>query len=66
MHFTDPSVNMKTPKIQGAESVGYCLKGTRAIWEYYPDEVDNKEELERERSVAPANAGEGAQESAES
>lgn len=56
MHFTDPSVNMKTPKIQGAESIGYCLKGTRAIWEYYPDEVDNKDELERDRVAVEERA----------
>jgi O-methyltransferase len=38
MFFTDPSVGMGIPKIQGAESIAYCVKGTRAIWEFYPDE----------------------------
>lgn len=36
--FTDPSVGMRARKIQSADSVAYCVKGTRAIWEYYPDE----------------------------
>ena len=40
MHFTDPTVGMRTPKIQSADSIAYCIKGTRAIWEYYPDEDD--------------------------
>jgi len=38
MHFTDFTVGMRGPKIQSANSTAYCLKGTRAIWEYYPDE----------------------------
>ncbi|MFT4519936.1 MAG: hypothetical protein ACI9JM_002336 [Halioglobus sp.] len=41
MHFTDPSIGMGSGKIQSADSVGYCIKGTRAIWEYYPDEKDD-------------------------
>ncbi|MFK7977580.1 MAG: TylF/MycF/NovP-related O-methyltransferase [Halioglobus sp.] len=40
MHFTDPAVGMSSPKIQAANSTAYCVKGTRALWEYYPDEDD--------------------------
>jgi hypothetical protein len=27
-------------RIMGPESVAYYVKGTRAIWEYYPDEIE--------------------------
>lgn len=41
MYFTDPSAGMGIPRIQGAESIAYCRKGDRSIWEYYPDEFEN-------------------------
>lgn len=41
MFFTDPKDGMRTPKIQAANSIAYCIKGTRAIWEYYPDEDES-------------------------
>ncbi|MDE0952168.1 MAG: class I SAM-dependent methyltransferase [Halioglobus sp.] len=27
-------------RVMSPESIGYCIKGTRAIWEYYPDEIE--------------------------
>lgn len=39
MYYTDPSTGMGKPRIQGPESIAYCRKGDRAIWEYYPDEI---------------------------
>lgn len=39
MHYTDPSLRMGNARIQSGDSTAYCIKGTRAIWEFYPDEV---------------------------
>jgi hypothetical protein len=50
MYYTDPSIGMGVPRLQGGESIGYCRKGDRAIWEYYPDEPGNS------ASVVPAAA----------
>ena len=38
MFYTDPSLRIGHKRIHGAESITYCIKGTRAIWEFYPDE----------------------------
>ena len=43
MFYTDPSVGMGVQRIQGGESIAYCRKGDRSIWEYYPDEMDSSE-----------------------
>lgn len=40
MFYSDPSISMRKDQIQGPQSVSYCIKGTRALWEYYPDEED--------------------------
>jgi Macrocin-O-methyltransferase (TylF) len=42
MHYTDPSFGMGNPGIQGGESVAYCRKGDRSIWNYYPDELEEQ------------------------
>jgi hypothetical protein len=26
--------------IQSPESIAFCVKGMRALWEYYPDEIE--------------------------
>lgn len=39
--YTTPADGIRTPKIQSANSIAYCIKGTRAVWEYYPDEDDS-------------------------
>jgi len=39
MFYSDPSIFMRKDLIQGPESISYCIKGTRALWEYYPDEA---------------------------
>lgn len=41
MFYTDPSFGMGRPGIMGGESIAYCRKGDRTVWEYYPDEFDN-------------------------
>lgn len=41
MFYTDPGVGMGVPRLQSGESIAYCRKGDRAIWEYYPDEPGN-------------------------
>jgi O-methyltransferase len=38
MFYTDPSIRMNHKRIQGPQSIAYCKKGTRALWEFYPDE----------------------------
>ena len=38
MHYTDPTIRFQTTQIQGAESISYCIKGTSALWDFYPDE----------------------------
>jgi O-methyltransferase len=40
MCYTDPSIHQDPRMLQGPESVAYCIKGTRALWEFYPDEVE--------------------------
>jgi O-methyltransferase len=44
MHYTDPSVRFQHGQLQGSESIAYCIKGTRAIWEFYPDEDKSPEQ----------------------
>jgi hypothetical protein len=39
MFYTDPTIRRDPRMLQGPESIAYCIKGTRALWEYYPDEV---------------------------
>jgi O-methyltransferase len=38
MFYSDPTDRWNPLALQGPESVAYCVKGTRAIWDYYPDE----------------------------
>jgi O-methyltransferase len=40
MFYTDPYDRWNPRALQRPESVAYCVKGTRAIWEYYPDETN--------------------------
>jgi O-methyltransferase len=55
MYYTDPAVGMGVPRLQGGESIAYCRKGDRSIWEYYPDEIDGAEGQEpTDQSVAAA------------
>lgn len=57
MFYTDNTVGgMGSAKIQGPSSTAYCVKGTRAIWEFYPDENGDAEEA----PAAPAPEGQSA------
>jgi O-methyltransferase len=38
MFYTDPFDTWNSRALQTPDSVAYCIKGTRALWEYYPDE----------------------------
>ena len=38
-------------RLPGPESVAYCVKGSRAIWEYYPDEMEQPSEEQSSVSV---------------
>ena len=38
MFYNTPVVKLGTHKIINPESVSYCMKGSRALWEFYPDE----------------------------
>jgi O-methyltransferase len=40
MFYTDPTLGMGAARIQGGESIAFCRKGDRSIWEYYPDEIN--------------------------
>lgn len=42
MFYTDPSVGMGVPRLQQAQSIAYCRKGDKAIWEFYPDEAEQQ------------------------
>jgi O-methyltransferase len=44
MFYTDPLVRFQQGQLQGSESIAYCIKGTRAIWEFYPDENKTPEQ----------------------
>ncbi|MEZ5502975.1 MAG: TylF/MycF/NovP-related O-methyltransferase [Halioglobus sp.] len=39
MFYTDPGIRRDPRMLQSSDSIAYCVKGTRAIWEYYPDEA---------------------------
>jgi hypothetical protein len=60
MFYTDNTIGgmgaANLNRIQGPESVAYCVKGTRAIWDYYPDEIEQtRNERLAASSVAPSN-----------
>ena len=38
MHYTDPTIRFQKRQLQGSASIAYTIKGTRAIWDFYPDE----------------------------
>jgi len=40
MFYTDPTIKFDRRALQRPESIAYSIKGTRAVWEFYPDEVD--------------------------
>ncbi|MEZ5569723.1 MAG: TylF/MycF/NovP-related O-methyltransferase [Halioglobus sp.] len=41
MHYVDPTVRFQPNHLQGvSRSVAYCKKGSRTLWEFYPDEQD--------------------------
>lgn len=44
MIYTDNTLKGMGPegkkRLLGPESLAYCVKGSRAIWEYYPDEIE--------------------------
>jgi hypothetical protein len=52
MFYTDPTLGMGVPRIQSGESIAYCRKGDRSIWEYYPDEIAS--ERDQETTIQPA------------
>lgn len=39
MNYYNPQVRMKAHQLQCAESISYSVKGTRALWDFYPDEA---------------------------
>lgn len=39
MFYYTPIVKLGVPKISNPESVAYSIKGTRALWDFYPDEA---------------------------
>ncbi len=41
MHYTDPVMRFKRAGIQGSESIAYCIKGTRTVWDFYPEDCAN-------------------------
>lgn len=41
MHYTDPAIRFQGRQMQGAESISYCIKGTSALWDFYPDEQED-------------------------
>lgn len=43
MFYSDPSLRMHPLQIQGPNSISYSVKGTRAIWEFYPDEEKTRQ-----------------------
>lgn len=43
MHYTDPSIRFQRGQLQGSESIAYCIKGTRAVWDFYPEDNANPE-----------------------
>lgn len=38
--FTNPAVGAGTPALQYGDSIAYSRKGDSAIWDYYPDEIE--------------------------
>lgn len=43
MFFIDPSMRSQLTQIQGPpRSTTYCIKGARALWEFYPEDIDDK------------------------
>lgn len=40
MFYTDPTIRMDPRMLLSADSIAYCIKGSRAVWDYYPDETD--------------------------
>jgi len=39
MFYTDPTIRRDPRMIQGSESIAYSIKGTRALWDYYPEDA---------------------------
>ena len=39
MFYTDPGISLRKDQIQGPQSISYCVKGSRALWEYYPNKA---------------------------
>ena len=54
-HYTDPWIPFLAPKLQTPQSVAYTVKGTRALWEYYPDEF-SEQEGEAEEAAASSQS----------
>ena len=55
MHYTDPSIRFQHGQLQGSESIAYCVKGSRALWDFYPDENNT---LDEEGPVSAQKTGE--------
>jgi O-methyltransferase len=55
MYYTDPSVRFQHGQLQGSESIAYCIKGSRALWDFYPDENST---LDEEGAKPPQTTGE--------
>jgi Macrocin-O-methyltransferase (TylF) len=55
MYYTDPSVRFQKGQLQGSESIAYCIKGTRALWDFYPDEEQTPEAAEMDSPAASNN-----------
>lgn len=40
MFYLDPEISLRRDQIQGPQSISYCIKGSKALWDYYPHKVD--------------------------
>ncbi|MCP4466698.1 MAG: hypothetical protein GY813_08105 [Halieaceae bacterium] len=38
--YWDPDVRQDPRQIHSPESVAFCIKGTQALWDFYPDEAE--------------------------
>lgn len=39
MFYFDPEISLRRDQVQGPQSISYCVKGNRALWDFYPEQA---------------------------
>ena len=55
MIFTDPNLRFQPGQVPASDSIAYCIKGSRTVWDFYPDENTTPTESDNTSTPSEGN-----------